>query len=87
MIRSALVMTAVFLLLHLLGGRHYVGVLSGTLEGGRSGLVFGLFYALSWFSAVLLVPVLLLAGLAKAALRQRHEVGRMKSPEGGVVPR
>lgn len=68
MIRAALGMTAVFLLLHLFGGREYVGVLSGTLEGGQSGLLFGLAYALSWFSAVLLAPVLLLAGLAKAVL-------------------
>jgi hypothetical protein len=71
MIRAALGMAAVFLLLHLLGGRQYVGVLSGTLEGGQSGLLFGLAYALSWFSAVLLVPVLLLAGLADVALRRR----------------
>jgi hypothetical protein len=68
MIRAALMLTAVFLLLHLSGGRDSVGVLSGTLEGGQSGLVFGLAYALSWFSAVLLAPVLLLAGLGDVAL-------------------
>lgn len=71
MIRAALVMTALFLLLHLCGGRHSVGLLSGTLEGGRASLVFGILYALSWFSTVLLVPVLLLTGLADVALRRR----------------
>jgi len=39
-------------------------VLSGTMEGGRSGLVLGVLYTLSWFSAVLVAPVLLLAELA-----------------------
>jgi hypothetical protein len=71
MIRAALVMTALFLLLHLLGGRDAVGLLSGTMEGGRSGLVLGVLYTLSWFSAVLVAPVLLLAGLAEIALNRR----------------
>nr|BDT31188.1 hypothetical protein MFMH1_08570 [Myxococcus sp. MH1] len=64
----ALVWVAVFLLLHLAGGRQYVGVLSGTRVGGAPELVFGLLYALAWFGAVLLAPILLLAGLADAAL-------------------
>ncbi|PTL79742.1 hypothetical protein [Vitiosangium sp. GDMCC 1.1324] len=68
MIRTALGMTGVFLLLHLLGGRDCVGLLSGTMEGGNTRLAFGILYTLSWFSAVLLVPVLLLAGLADLAL-------------------
>ena len=68
MIRTALVMATVFLLLHLLGGRQYVGALSGTLEGGPPGMMFGVLYALSWFSTVLVAPVLLLAGLANVAL-------------------
>ncbi|MFL5352129.1 hypothetical protein [Archangium sp.] len=71
MIRAALVVTALFLLLHLSGGREAVGLLSGTLEGGGSSLVLGIAYTLSWFSAVLLAPVLLLAGLADLALRRR----------------
>lgn len=71
MIRSALVMTAVFLLLHLLGGRDSVGLLSGTMEGAGSGLAFGILYTLSWFSTVLLAPILLLAGLADRALGRR----------------
>lgn len=79
MIRAALVMTMLFLLLHLLGGRDSVGLLSGTMEGGSSGLVLGMAYALSWFSAVLLAPVLLLAGLADLALRRRPLVKETES--------
>ncbi|WNG36220.1 hypothetical protein F0U61_23020 [Archangium violaceum] len=71
MIRAALAMTALLLLLHLLGGRHYVGMLSGTMEGGQSGLLFGILYTLSWFSTVLLAPVLLLTWLADVALSGR----------------
>lgn len=67
-LQGAMVLTALFLLLHLLGGRQYVGVLSGTREGGSGSLVFGLAYALSWFCTVLLVPPLLLTGLARLTL-------------------
>lgn len=70
MIRAALGMTALFLLLHLSGGREAVGLLSGTLEGDNARLVLGITYTLSWFSAVLLAPVLLLAGLADLALQR-----------------
>ncbi|RKH18755.1 hypothetical protein D7Y13_27885 [Corallococcus praedator] len=59
---------AVFLLLHLAGGRQYVGVLSGTVVGGAGGAGLGLLYALAWFGAVLAAPVLLLAGLLDGAL-------------------
>jgi hypothetical protein len=76
MLRTALVMAAVFGLLHLLGGRQHVGMLSGTLEGGLAGLIFGVLYTLSWFTTVLLVPVLLLAGLATAALHRVRLVKR-----------
>ncbi|NMO15134.1 hypothetical protein HPC49_04335 [Pyxidicoccus fallax] len=68
MVTAALVMATAYLVLHLLGGRGYVGMLSGTLAGGPAGMAFGVLYALSWFSTVLLVPILLLAGLAHAAL-------------------
>ncbi|MCP3145231.1 hypothetical protein [Pyxidicoccus xibeiensis] len=70
LIRAALLMAALFLLLHLLGGRQYVGILSGTRDGGLFGLGFGVAYALSWFSAVLLAPIFLLAGLADLSLRR-----------------
>ncbi|NTX09667.1 hypothetical protein HUA76_02615 [Myxococcus sp. CA056] len=70
LLATALTLVAVFLLLHLLGGRQYVGALSsGTREGGALGLVLGLLYALAWFGAVLLAPILLLAGLAGASLQ------------------
>ncbi|RKG96614.1 hypothetical protein [Corallococcus carmarthensis] len=61
---AALGMGALFLALHLGGGRQSVGVLSGTVVGGPWRMGFGVIYALSWFGAVLVAPVLLLAGLA-----------------------
>lgn len=76
LLRTSLVMAAVFGMLHLLGGRQYVGMLSGTLEGGLAGLVFGVLYMLSWFTTVLLVPILLLAGLATVALHRVRLVKR-----------
>jgi hypothetical protein len=65
---AALGILALFVLLHLVGGRGFVGVLSGTLVGGPGRMVLGLGYALAWFGAVLVAPVLLLAGLADALL-------------------
>ena len=76
MIRAALALAALFLVLHLLDGRQYVGVLSGTRSGGPFALGFGLAYALSWFSAVLLAPILLLAGLADLSLRRSQRKAR-----------
>ncbi|MFP2930524.1 hypothetical protein ACLESO_36060 [Pyxidicoccus sp. 3LG] len=81
LIRAALVTVALFVLLHLLGGREYVGVLSGTLDGGPFGLGFGLAYAVSWFGAVLLAPILLLAGLADLSLRRS-----LRQPREGALP-
>ncbi|MCE9673039.1 hypothetical protein LY474_35060 [Myxococcus stipitatus] len=71
MVARALLLVATFGVLHLLGGRQYVGVLSGTMDGGMAAMLFGVAYALSWFGAVLLAPILLLAGLASASLRRR----------------
>lgn len=71
---TALGIAAVFLSLHLGGGRQYVGVLSGTVVGGPWSMGFGLVYALAWFGAVLVAPVLLLAGLADAWLQSNSKV-------------
>ncbi|WP_338871055.1 hypothetical protein [Myxococcus stipitatus] len=73
---GALMLFAVFLVLHLLGGRQYVGILSGTMETDRMGFFFGVAYALSWFAAVLLAPILLLAGVAGASLHGRRPAKR-----------
>lgn len=67
-ILAALGIGALFLALHLGGGRESVGVLSGTVVGGPWSMGFGILYALSWFSAVLVAPVLLLAGMADVLL-------------------
>ncbi|MFP2897386.1 hypothetical protein [Corallococcus sp. 4LFB] len=65
---AALGLCALFVCLHLGGGRESVGVLSGTVVGGPWRMGLGVGYALAWFGAVLVAPVLLLAGLADAVL-------------------
>lgn len=52
-----------FALLHALGGRALVSVLSGTLPATELELCAGLAYAAAWFAVVLVVPVVAL-GLA-----------------------
>lgn len=62
MTRAAVVTTLFLVLLEVLGARHFVGVLSGTLaDGGRAGVFLGLLYTLTFLAVVVLVPVLLLA--------------------------
>ncbi len=54
-----------FLVLHVLGFRDYVSILSGTPgPGGESGVfaaATGLLYAIAWFSAVLVAPIVFLS--------------------------
>lgn len=50
-----------FLLLHFLGARSLVSVLSGTLPASELELGAGLAYAAAWFGVVLVVPVVALA--------------------------
>ncbi|RKH67459.1 hypothetical protein [Corallococcus aberystwythensis] len=75
-VMAALGMGALFLALHLGGGRESVGLLSGTVVGGPWRMGIGVAYALSWFGTVLVAPALLLAGLADVMLgrvrRARH---------------
>ncbi|WP_375754294.1 hypothetical protein [Corallococcus exercitus] len=73
-VMAALGLGALFLLLHLGGGRQCVGVLSGTVVGGPWQMGLGVVYALAWFGAVLVAPVLLLAGLADAVLQSSSKV-------------
>ncbi|MGV3623198.1 MAG: hypothetical protein ACO1OB_20430 [Archangium sp.] len=74
MIRIALAGLGFFLLLHFCGFREHVGFLSGTVPGTAMTLVCGLSYATMWFFAVLVAPVLLLTGGARALLT------RLQSP-------
>lgn len=64
MIRTAVVTSGFLLFLELLGAREHVSVLSGTIAGGRAALFLGLLYALTFFTVVVAVPPMLLAGLA-----------------------
>ena len=69
-------------LLELLGSRHDVGFLSGTAPAyGELEMVSGAAYALSWFAALVVSPILALAlifdrVLARAAARLRRAMRR-----------
>ena len=71
MMRAAGVTVVFFLALHAIGTQRFVSVLSGTLEGGRAGLFLGLLYALTFFTVVLVVPALVLAGGLEHLVRRR----------------
>jgi hypothetical protein len=56
-IRRAVIIGGVFVLLHLAGGRDEVGFLSGSYEPS----LLGAAYALAWFGAVIVAPILVIA--------------------------
>jgi hypothetical protein len=64
----AAILLTLYFVLHLLGMRDSVGFLSGTLPATKLELFLGLFTATSWFAAVLVAPVLLLAAGLQIAL-------------------
>ena len=68
MIRWAVIRVAALAVLHLFGARAEVGILSGTRPGGALELAAGVSYALAWFGAVLVAPVLAIAALLRRLL-------------------
>ena len=70
MLRAAVVITAVFVVLSLLGGRDEVAVLSGTFASADRALL-GLAYAAAYFAAVLLAPPLLISASVDRARSAR----------------
>lgn len=75
MIRAALAMVAAALLLQLVGARDAVSVLSGTRPGSGWHALLGLAYAMAYFSAVVLAPILGSAGV----IRRLGDLGRRAS--------
>ena len=57
----SLALIFLFLLLHLLGSREHVGVLSGTSSASLPQQLLGLLYLFSFVAAVFLSPIFLLA--------------------------
>jgi hypothetical protein len=55
------------LILDLVGGRDAVGFLSGTVPEGHGVPLLGAAYLLAWLGAVIVVPILVIAALLKAA--------------------
>jgi hypothetical protein len=72
MIRAGVVTLVFFCLLELLGAREHVSVISGTVAGGRAAMFLGLLDALTFFTVVLVVPPLLVAGAIDARLERRR---------------
>lgn len=74
---SAVLLAGVFLVCHLAGWRQNMSFLCGTPPTGQEEdlpILFGLLYALSYFAAVLIAPVLLLAaGIFALLLKLRRE--------------
>jgi hypothetical protein len=63
LVKLAALLSLIYLMLAVAGGREYASFLSGTRPGGESSewlLLFGLLYVLAYFGFVLAVPVLLL---------------------------
>ncbi|WP_437727446.1 hypothetical protein [Sorangium sp. So ce861] len=73
---GAALLVSAFAACHLLGLREHVSVLSGTAPpGGGADASLGVVYALAWFGAVVLAPILAIAACVLAAgdrLRSRR---------------
>ncbi|MEX0775426.1 MAG: hypothetical protein WD042_06895 [Phycisphaeraceae bacterium] len=66
-VARAVLLLAIFALLHLLGWRADTAIISGTLPApgvaGELAILRGLLYVLSYFAAVLVAPILLIAAV------------------------
>ena len=69
---TAVLLLALFGTLHRLGWRDDTAILSGTSSptGGRAMAIRGVLYALSYFSAVVVAPILLLGAGIDAMIRR-----------------
>ena len=66
---GAALLASAFIACHLLGLREHVSVLSGTAPPGSGGdPSLGVAYAVAWFSAVVVAPILALAAGVLAAI-------------------
>jgi hypothetical protein len=70
LLRAALI-SIVYGLLHLAGGRHYAGFLSGTPVGGMGAIAFGCSYVVMHFAFVILAPILAISSLLMSLLPRR----------------
>ena len=63
----AVIIAAVFCVMHLLGLRNYTDVLSGSFT--PTSMVFGLSYVIVWFAFIICTPTLLLAAVIERLFR------------------
>ena len=80
LIRIALILVGVHLLCHLFGMREMTSILSGTMPAAEHEVFLGLFYVLTWFGAVLLAPILGLAGALHLGLVEVLAALSMRRP-------
>jgi hypothetical protein len=72
LLKRAAIVAAAFLVCHLAGWRELTSVLSGTPPGSTLAALGGVLYLVSYFAAVIVAPVLVIAaGLLRLALRGR----------------
>jgi hypothetical protein len=69
-VSHAIVILIVFAALHLLGWRDDTRILSGTSLPSSGAVFRGFLYATAYFAAVILAPILLLAGAIQAAIQR-----------------
>jgi hypothetical protein len=69
-VSHAILILTVFAALHLLGWRDDTRILSGTSLPSSGAVFRGFLYAASYFAAVILAPILLLAGAIQAAIQR-----------------
>jgi hypothetical protein len=70
LVAAALFVACALGVLHLLGARDAVSILSGTVpSGGAGSAALGAFYALAWFATVVLAPPMVIAAVLLAAAR------------------
>jgi len=78
-VTPAIGLVAVLVLLHLIGARENVSILSGTAPPSDFAAVTGLFYVAAWLCAVVVAPTLVIAPVIRRLIQSR--LG-MKGPNG-----
>ncbi len=69
---GALIAVAILLVVHALGMREDVSVLSGTAPaGGAASALPGVIYVLAWFAALVVAPILALGALFDFVLEKK----------------
>ena len=69
LLRSALVISSLFILIHLCGGQPHVSALAGVHVGSSGQALIGFLYVCTYLLAISLVPILLIAAVIMLAAK------------------